>query len=153
MICNLANRLFFPILESVSLTLVIFLGGCSGSSVSNTTPATIRPLSTQFSQTDLAFIAEIEAYARNNGTTFSDVTPAQNVNNAHTICNGVQTNGASAALKAYFNSLSSENPNLTEGEQSALGYFFSTSVRYYCPQYLEDVRNFLANQGALTGNE
>ncbi|MCF4970019.1 DUF732 domain-containing protein [Nostoc sp. CMAA1605] len=102
----------------------------------------------QLNQTDLAFIADIESFARNNGTTFSDVTPEQNVKTARDICTGVKNNGASTAIKTFFNAITTQNPNLTEGEKSALGYIFSASVKYYCPQYLPDVRNFLANEKA-----
>ncbi len=151
--CNLAKRLFVPVLEGVSLTFVILLGGCSGANVS-TFPAPVSPSpsvelapSSQFSQTDLAFIADIEAFARNNGTTFSDATPEQNVETARTICTAVENNGASTAIENYFQAILVQFPNLTEGEQSALGYMFSTSVKYYCPQYLADVRNFLVSQG------
>ena len=135
---------------------LILVSGCSKGDVSyspdpipsNPPPSTINQpeLQPQFNQTDQAFLTEIETFARNNGTTFTDVPPETNVNTAKTICSGIQTNGVSNSFENYVNYLATQS-NMSESDQIVLGYLFSASVKYYCPQYMADVQNLLTNLG------
>jgi hypothetical protein len=152
------------LLATVGLTLV----GCSGKDLTNPDPkppvASTSPTSSsspipsfspsssptsspsvapqsEFNQTDQAFLVEIETYARNQGTTFSDVSPSTNIKTAKTICEGIQNNGVSNSFDSYIKASAQESEN----NQAALGYVFSASVKYYCPQYLSDVGNAIKN--------
>lgn len=137
------------------LILSILFTGCSTSRpFSSTSPSPTSSFSpssssskrsdvepqSQLNQTDQAFLVEIETYARNNGTTFNDVSPTANVKTAKTICENIQANGVSNTFDNYINNVDSDS-NISEGNKNVLGYLFGISVKYYCPQYLSDVQN------------
>jgi hypothetical protein len=98
----------------------------------------------QLSRKDESFLDEIERYARQNGKTFTDVSAEQNINNAKTLCSAVERNGASTSFNNYIQAIASSRSDLTHSDGLVVGYFFSASIRTYCPQYLPDVKEALA---------
>lgn len=85
------------------------------------------------------FMADIESYARNHGGTFSDVSDQQNIKTAKQLCSAIGQKGLSNSFEQFV----SVAEGKSEGTQKSLGFFFAKSVEYYCPQYMEDLRNYI----------
>lgn len=96
----------------------------------------------QLSDKDQAFLREIESYAEERGTTFSDVSDQTNIETAQKLCTGIQNQGLSTAFEKFIGKAKA-NEEVTEGEAEALGYMFGKSVEYYCPQYSDDLNQYL----------